>query len=158
MDSAQIIRTLRNVDSFLGVFPSDLLPRSISRSGTLTVNTDPHTEKGSHWLAIKFQTKSYSESILIPTASSLIFIPSNHYSVARVPSGTSTPRKYRVSHLRSVGITAVYLPFTWIGDILLTSLSACFIPTLLTDRSNRCSTPNLNRYANDHVGVSAAPV
>jgi hypothetical protein len=60
MDTAQIICTLRNVDSFLGVFSSDLLPRSITRSGTLIVNTDPHTEKGSHWVAINFQTKSYS--------------------------------------------------------------------------------------------------
>jgi hypothetical protein len=60
MDTAQIICTRRNVDSFLRVFPSDLLPRSITRSGTLIVNTDPHTEKGSHWLAINFQNKSYS--------------------------------------------------------------------------------------------------
>jgi hypothetical protein len=60
MDTAQIICTLGNVDSFLGVFPSDLLPTSITRSGTPIVITDPHTEKGSHWLAINFQTQSYS--------------------------------------------------------------------------------------------------
>jgi hypothetical protein len=60
MDTTQIICTLRNVDSFLGVFPSDLLSRYVIRYGTFIVNTDPHTEKGSHWLAINFQTKSYS--------------------------------------------------------------------------------------------------
>ena len=31
-----------------------------ARSGTLIVNTDPHTESGSHWLAIHFQPRSHS--------------------------------------------------------------------------------------------------
>ena len=61
MDTRQIMCCLRYVCSFLGVFPSDLLPQhSISRSGTLIVNTDPHTENGSHWLAIHFQSRSHS--------------------------------------------------------------------------------------------------
>jgi hypothetical protein len=60
MGTAQIVCTLWNVDSFLGVFPSDLLPHSITRAGTLIVNTDPHAEMGSHWLPINFQPKSYS--------------------------------------------------------------------------------------------------
>ena len=52
---------LRSVCSILGVFPSDLLPQQpIARSGTLIVNTDPHTESGSHWLAIHLQPKSHS--------------------------------------------------------------------------------------------------
>ena len=61
MDTRQIMCCLRYVGSFLDVFPSDLLPEhSIARSGTLIVNTDPHTESGSHWLAIHFQSKSHS--------------------------------------------------------------------------------------------------
>ena len=61
MDTRQIMCCLRYVGSFLGVFPSDLLPgHSIARSGTLIVNTDPHTESGSHWLTIHFQSKSHS--------------------------------------------------------------------------------------------------
>jgi len=60
MDTVQILCTLQNVKSFLGVFPSDLLPNSITRSGSIIVNTDPHTEKGSHWLAIHFEPKSSS--------------------------------------------------------------------------------------------------
>ena len=49
------------VCSFLGVFLSDLLPgHSNARSGILMVNTDPHTESGSNWLAIHFQSKSHS--------------------------------------------------------------------------------------------------
>ena len=39
----------------------DLLPQlPITRSGTLIVNTAPHTESGSHWLAIHLQPKSHS--------------------------------------------------------------------------------------------------
>ena len=56
----QIMCTLKNVASFLGVYSSDLIPHSISRAGCLIINTDPHTEKGTHWLAIYLQPKSYS--------------------------------------------------------------------------------------------------
>jgi hypothetical protein len=70
----QILCTLQNVKSFLGVIPSDLLPHSFVRSGTVIINADPHTEKGSHWLAIHFERKdssahyfdSYVNSPLIP--------------------------------------------------------------------------------------------
>jgi hypothetical protein len=70
----QILCNLRDVKSFLGVFPSDILPNSIVRSGTVIVNADPHTEKGSHWLAIHFEPKassayyfdSYGTSPIVP--------------------------------------------------------------------------------------------
>jgi len=75
MDNVQILFTLRNVNSFLGVIPSDILSNSIARSGTVIINADPHTEKGSHWLAIHFEPKassayyfdSYGISPLVPT-------------------------------------------------------------------------------------------
>jgi hypothetical protein len=54
----QILCTLRNVKSFLGVYPSDLLPHSITQSGTIIINADSQTEKGSHWLAIHFEPKA----------------------------------------------------------------------------------------------------
>jgi hypothetical protein len=61
MDTCQILCTLRKVNSFLGVFPSDLLPPySITQSGSIIINTDPHTEKGSHWVAINIHPKSSS--------------------------------------------------------------------------------------------------
>jgi len=47
---------------FLGVYASDLLPLSIVQTGTIIVNTDPHTEKGSHWQAIHFQNRHRSSS------------------------------------------------------------------------------------------------
>ena len=46
MDTVQIQHALQGVNSFLGVYVSDLLPRSIVQTGTIIVNTDPHTEKG----------------------------------------------------------------------------------------------------------------
>jgi hypothetical protein len=74
MDTVQILCTLRNVESFLGVFPSDILPNSINRSGTVITNADLHTEKGSHGLGIHFESKassayhfdSYGVSPIIP--------------------------------------------------------------------------------------------
>ena len=59
MDTVQIICSLKNVRSFLGVYPSDLLPHSIhEQTGTIILNTDPHTQEGTHWLAFHFQPKS----------------------------------------------------------------------------------------------------
>jgi len=58
MDTVQILCTLRNVKWFLRVFLSDLLPQSITRSGSIIINTEPHTETGSHWLAIHFKPRS----------------------------------------------------------------------------------------------------
>ena len=61
MDTRQIMCSLRSVGSFLGFFLSDLLPQQpIAPSGTLIVNTDCHTESGSHWLAIHLQSRSHS--------------------------------------------------------------------------------------------------
>jgi len=46
MDIVQIISTLKNVKSFLGVYPSVLLPHSIhQQTGTVILNTDPHRRR-----------------------------------------------------------------------------------------------------------------
>ena len=55
MDTVQIRHALQDVNSFLGVYALDLLPRSIVQTVTVIVNTDPHTQKGSHWQAIHFR-------------------------------------------------------------------------------------------------------
>jgi len=57
MDTIQLSCTLNNVKSFLGAFPSDLLPHSITQPSTVIVNTDAHTQSGSHWLAIRFEPR-----------------------------------------------------------------------------------------------------
>jgi hypothetical protein len=42
----------------MGVFPSDLLPHSITVPNTIIVNTDNHTQTGTHWLAIRLDARS----------------------------------------------------------------------------------------------------
>jgi hypothetical protein len=48
------------VQSFLGVFPSDLLPHSFTQPGTIIVNTEAQTQTGSHWLAIRLEPRCSS--------------------------------------------------------------------------------------------------
>ena len=59
MDTVQIMCSLKNVKSFLSVYPSDLLPHSIhQQTDSVILNTDPQTQEGTQWLAIQFQPKS----------------------------------------------------------------------------------------------------
>jgi len=45
MDTVQILCTLKNIKSFLGVYPSDLLPHWIRhQTDTVIINVDPHTK------------------------------------------------------------------------------------------------------------------
>jgi hypothetical protein len=58
MDTIQITCALKNVKSFLGAFPSDLPPHSITMPSTIIVNTGNHTQPGTHWLAILLKPRS----------------------------------------------------------------------------------------------------
>jgi len=60
MDTVQILCKLREVDSFLDVFVSDLLPRSIPKIYTDIVNAVSHTDGFSHRLPVNFRPKSSS--------------------------------------------------------------------------------------------------
>jgi len=62
MGTVQIQQALQDVNSFLGVYALDLLPLSIVQTGTIIVNTDPHTQSGLHWQAIHFQNPHRSSS------------------------------------------------------------------------------------------------
>jgi hypothetical protein len=88
-----------------GVFASDMLPKYlIQRSDTLILNTDPHTESGSHWLAIHIQSRSsrlyyfdsYGLPPYIPTIQS--FINRNctvwDYNTVQLEGSTSVCGKY----------------------------------------------------------------
>jgi len=57
MDTVQITCSLKHVPTFLGVYPSDLLPGIVHRTGTLIINAYPHTKEGSHWLAIHLEPR-----------------------------------------------------------------------------------------------------
>jgi len=67
MNTSQIACTLKDVRSFLGVFPSDMLPRSVTHTGTVKINTNPHIKKGSHWLAMHFFQNHRAPIALIHT-------------------------------------------------------------------------------------------
>ena len=56
----QILCTLRNVKSILGLFSSDILAQYFARSGTVIINAFPHTEKFQHCLAILFEPEASS--------------------------------------------------------------------------------------------------
>ena len=57
MDTVQITCTPKDIPTFLSVYPSDMLPTSIHKTGTVIINADPHTREGLHWLAIHFDTR-----------------------------------------------------------------------------------------------------
>jgi len=38
----------------LGSLHLRMVPRSVTQTGTVIINTDPHTERFSHWLAVHF--------------------------------------------------------------------------------------------------------
>ena len=113
MDTRQIMCSLRYVSLFLGVFPSVLLPRHpIALSGTLIVNTDPHTKSSSHWLAIHFQSRShypyYFDSYVVPPCIPSIqsFIRHNSlvwdYNTVQLQGPTSTSLRQILMSLRPV--------------------------------------------------------
>jgi hypothetical protein len=74
MYTTQISRILNYVKLFIGVFPSDLSPHSITRPGTVIVNTDAHTQTGSHWLAIR-QESRFSEAFYFDSYGLSPFVP-----------------------------------------------------------------------------------
>ena len=51
MNTQQISSALKNIKEFLGVFPSDKLPKSIQPPAALIANTDPQSKPGKHWVA-----------------------------------------------------------------------------------------------------------
>ena len=75
MVTVHIVCTVRDVSSFLDVFPSDLLPQTVAQTSTVIINDNPQTEGGSHYLAVHFRPKSssayYSDSYGI-----IQFVPS----------------------------------------------------------------------------------
>jgi hypothetical protein len=95
MDTLQVKHALRNVPSFLWLFPSDVLPLSMPSSGTKIINVDRHTEGSSHWLAINFQTKRHS-ALHFDSYALYPFVPAIIASfMGTVRSGTTTSEGYK---------------------------------------------------------------
>jgi hypothetical protein len=100
MDTVQIQCTLQHLKSFIGVFASDLIPPSVTRFGCLIINSDPHTEKGTHWLAVLIQPKSHS-SFLFDSYGLAPFIP----NIQKFLRDNSIVRDYNKVPLQSLTST-----------------------------------------------------
>jgi hypothetical protein len=83
MYTLQILCALRDVRSFAGVFPSDLLPHSLAHACTVIINADPHKEKGSHWLAVQLLPKSSSAYYFDSYGMPPTLIPAIHEFIRR---------------------------------------------------------------------------
>jgi len=111
----RILGTLRDVDSFLEVFPSNFLPRPIAKSSTVIVNADSCSEGVSHSLALHFGHKSPSAyyfdfyGIVKLVADILAFIRRN------CTTWDQNGRKLQGLRATSASRTAVCSPSTWIG-------------------------------------------
>lgn len=70
MNTTQIKHALRNVPSFAGVYPSDMLPAVVvNKPSIYIINIDPHYLSGSHWVAVYFKNQStahYFDSFGLP--------------------------------------------------------------------------------------------
>jgi hypothetical protein len=158
MDVVQIVCTPKDVTSFLGVFPSDILtPPSVTVAANLIVYTDPHTSQGSHWLAISLQPRSYSGHFfdsyglppLIPNITDFLIRTCTvwDYNPTQMQGLTSSVcGKYCC-------LFAVYMDR---GTVQNASWSSS-IPPSQTGRSNASSCRNSARYPRGlFAGVSAA--
>ena len=117
MDTVQIQHALQGVNSFLGVCASDFLPLSIVQTGTIIVNTDPHTEPGVHWLAIHFQNPHrYSSGYFFDSYDRYPFVPSIlDYIRRHLLSGNITKRNSKDLQLQSAANIAASSLCTWTG-------------------------------------------
>jgi len=82
MDTVQILCTLRNANSFLDVYASDPLPRSITKTCTVIVNADPHKEGVSKGLAVHFRPK-FSSAFNFDSYGIVPFVPGNVVIIRR---------------------------------------------------------------------------
>jgi len=156
METAQILCTLKDVPSFLGVYPSDILPPSITRSATLIVNTDPHTASGTHWLAIHLNHDPTLVIFSIPMAYGLSSPLSLLSCVARAPSGNKKQPGCKNGPVQSAGNTVVYSYPTYTVGTRRASLWASLIPPPLTARSAAYSHQSLERCVRNVPVVSVA--
>jgi len=155
MDNLQILRTLRNVKSFLDVYASDLLPRSITKTCTVIVNADPHTKGGSHRLAVHFRTKSsyvyYFDSYGIEP-----FVPDIVDFVQRNNTTWDRIKRQLQSLTSDVCGKYCYLFALYMYRVTFPSNSWRSSEHLQTDRWRRCSRPNSWLRCLVAPGVNAA--
>lgn len=141
---------MRDVKSILGEFPSYMLPRYVTHTGKVIINTDRHTEKVSHWLAIhslpKSQCNYFFDSYgILPLVPDIIaFIERN-----------CTVWNYDGRHLQ--GLTSnVYSPSTLTGGVTPPpNLSDYLMARQQTDSSIGPSRPNSREDSRAKAVVNA---
>lgn len=99
MFSTDISKCLSKLNVFHnGVYPRDLLPRSVTTPTAIVVNTDPHTRPGTHWTAIYISEDRVADFFdsygRPPNSTSKDFIQRNsrasRFSTVSLQSSTST--------------------------------------------------------------------
>ena len=155
----QIVCTLRNVKSFVGVFPPDLLTHSFAQTGIVIINADPHTGKVSHWLAIRF-LPMFSSAHFFHSYGILPLVP----AIQKFIRLNFTVWDYNKRQLQ--GLTSnVCGKFCWLFALCMdwgthcNNLQDSSIPRTQIDRQNKSSFRILNCYADRKiVAGNAAPV
>jgi len=134
-----------------------MLPHSITRPGTIIVNTDAHTQTGSHWLAIRLEPRSssafYFDSYgLSPNVLDIqTFLRRNctvlNYNTVQLQGSTSTVCKQYCC-----------LPCTRIEATPVSNSPDCSIPGTPIFMWNDSSRQNSDLYVGYLTEVNAAPV
>jgi len=144
------------VQSFLGVFPSDLLPHSITRPGTIVVNTDAHTQTGSHWVAIRLEPRSSS-----PFYFDFCGLSPNVLDIETFLRRNCTVLNYNTVEFQGPMSTVCRqyccLPYIRIEATLASSSSDCSIPGTPILRWNDSSRQNSDLYVK-YLAVVNAPI
>jgi hypothetical protein len=157
MDTRQIMCCMRDVSSIL--VSTTLIcfqKHSIARSGILIINTNPHSESGSHWLAFIFNHVPSQHTISIRMACLLFLLPYKRSSDAIAPSGITTRYNCKDLLQLSVANIAVSSPCTWI-EVILRNNSRVFFPTRTpTSWFPKCSSLSLDSYARHREEVGSA--
>lgn len=60
LTTIDIMRMLRKVPHFAGVYPVDRLPLIIKRPMSIVINLDPSYKEGSHWVVCYFEKNGYA--------------------------------------------------------------------------------------------------
>jgi len=158
MDTRHILCTLLAVTYFFVFYPSDLLTssRPVQKPYTLIDNAEPHTEGGSHWLAIRLTPHSanayyfYSYGIVPLVSSIQAFIRQN--------CTTCDYKKRQLHDLTSVFCGQYYCQFALYmdrGTLPSNSSRSSRVGSMQTDRWSRCLRPNLGPPCRVAAAVNA---
>ena len=61
MNTVQINKKLKSINSFAGAFPCDMIPIILNKPVEYIINTDPSTKPGEHWVAVHLNGKGKGE-------------------------------------------------------------------------------------------------